>query len=111
MVIVLDNIHVNYEPIDKCFNLRKYSFEERNIEDCRVPLNVATKSNKRQREFFFSLARRWSNVTIVDSWEALCDDQYCHLVENGKLLYRDSHHLSTNGSLKVWSLIEKAIYQ
>lgn len=109
VIIVLDNIKVNYEPIDKCFNLRKYSFVERKIDDCRVPLNLALKSDKRQREYLHSLSQKWTNVTIVDSWDGLCDKEYCHLVENGQLLYRDAHHLSTNGSLKVWPLIENAI--
>lgn len=40
------------------------------------------------------------NISFVDVTDALCDAEFCPVVENGVLLYRDSHHLTRTATMQ-----------
>lgn len=109
VIIVLDNPRVSFNPIDRCFNLRQVSLMDRSTKYCKVLRSNVENEQQAVRQFFEKMAMDWSNVKLVDSLEALCDSEYCYMVENDNLLYRDGHHLSKRGAQKVWKLIEEAI--
>jgi hypothetical protein len=46
------------------------------------------------------------NVLRIDPARALCRSDRCRIEEDGKLLYRDLHHLSIDGSLFLYPLID-----
>ncbi len=55
------------------------------------------------------VAPHFSNVTIIDLADTLCDKTTCYAVRNHAVLYRDDNHLSDAGSRLVAPVIVKAI--
>jgi peptidoglycan/LPS O-acetylase OafA/YrhL len=49
------------------------------------------------------------NMLRIDPARALCRGGRCRIEEDGKLLYRDQHHLSIDGSLFLYPLIEEEL--
>lgn len=47
------------------------------------------------------------SVLSLDS--VFCDDQYCNIAENGKPIYRDSHHLSKLGSELTVKMLRRMV--
>jgi peptidoglycan/LPS O-acetylase OafA/YrhL len=45
------------------------------------------------------------NVKILRTADYFCDNNYCYMAMDGKLLYRDAHHLNINGSRYLGSKI------
>lgn len=110
VIIVLDNPTVSFNPLDSCFKTRLLNIQEPDIKNCKVSRNkLLTEKVYKIRNFFIKLSLEYSNVKIIDSWDGLCDLEYCYLANQNASFYRDSHHLSTNGSMAVWRLIENAI--
>lgn len=50
-----------------------------------------------------------SKVKILDPSNLMCDDRVCSMVRDGKLLYRDSNHLSIDGSEHIGAWIAKSV--
>jgi peptidoglycan/LPS O-acetylase OafA/YrhL len=46
------------------------------------------------------------DLHLVDPLDALCDADACHAEIDGKLMYRDDNHLSSDGAIHVWSKIK-----
>jgi peptidoglycan/LPS O-acetylase OafA/YrhL len=47
------------------------------------------------------LAREFPQIEWFQSWSALCDAEYCYAMDKGRLMYRDTNHLSYDGDLLV----------
>jgi len=52
-----------------------------------------------------------SQVQVIDTSVPLCDEQRCHAIIDGKLLYRDTHHLSNAGDLYVGESLSRQLQQ
>lgn len=53
-------------------------------------------------------AEQYQNVSFVDPFDALCDEEICYAMRNGKPLYFDKGHLTISGSdLIVQDIMEK----
>ena len=48
------------------------------------------------------VAREFKNVLILDPFPVLCEGEACSASAGGRLLYRDSNHLSVYGSEYVF---------
>ncbi|MGH8852690.1 MAG: SGNH hydrolase domain-containing protein, partial [Telluria sp.] len=53
------------------------------------------------KEVVARLAREFPQIAWFDSSAALCDDKQCHAMVDGRLMYRDTNHLSYDGDLLV----------
>jgi peptidoglycan/LPS O-acetylase OafA/YrhL len=53
------------------------------------------------REVLRGFAREFPQLLIYDPTDALCDDKACHVMIDGRLMYRDNNHLSYDGDLYV----------
>lgn len=53
------------------------------------------------REILGAFAREFPQMAWFDSSTALCDDSTCHAMIDGRLMYRDTNHLSYDGDLRV----------
>lgn len=71
----------------------------------RVPCGITREAWEQQmvqhREVLARLAKEFPQVAWFDSSTALCDDSSCHAMIDGRLMYRDTNHLSYDGDLRV----------
>lgn len=110
VILVLDNIDVEYNPLNKYFLPRRISLQRKeNVDDVYVSYAEINSSHLATREFLKNEALRWSNVTVLDSWTELCDFKGCYLAKNGVPYYKDDDHLSIYGNALVWQLIQKQL--
>ena len=109
VILVLDNIDVDYDPIKKCLSVQRVSLGEKPGNECIVPYEDILKNQYDTRSFLLEEAKKWSNVTIVDSWDALCNEKGCYLAKDKVPYYQDNDHLSPYGNELLWPYIESAI--
>lgn len=69
---------------------------------CKDPDTPAIAS---YRPVFDGIAARNGKVRVIPTYQSFCRAGYCQMAENGRLLYRDGHHLNINGSKKVGPII------
>ncbi|KFC67796.1 acyltransferase family protein [Massilia sp. LC238] len=71
----------------------------------RVPCAITRAEWEQQvvqhREVLGAFAREFPQMAWFDSSTALCDDSSCHAMIDGRLMYRDTNHLSYDGDLLV----------
>lgn len=110
VILVLDNIDVDYDPLDKYFLPRRFHLtKHENTESVLVKYKEINQSHIRTREFIKQEALQWSNITVIDSWDALCNKEGCYLAKNNIPYYKDDDHLSIFGNALVWALIQEKI--
>lgn len=107
--LVLDNIDVNFDPIKKCLSVHRVSLAPKQGDDCLVPYDQIDKLEYDTRAFLTNEAKKWDNVTVIDSWQALCNEKGCYLAKGEVPYYQDNDHLSPYGNELLWPLIKKAI--
>lgn len=86
----------------QCKFIRPLSFKNNCIEDKKY-------FQKRYATYFPALEKlnKLGNYTLLNTVDLFCNDKYCSMKKDGKLLYRDSNHLSINGSRYVANQIVK----
>ena len=47
------------------------------------------------------VVKDYDDVATYDLASLFCDDKFCSISKDGKLLYRDDNHLTLDGSLYV----------
>ena len=45
-----------------------------------------------------NISRKYKTITILDPKDLYCDTKYCYAIKDGKMLYADNDHHSTDGS-------------
>lgn len=66
---------------------------------CAMPRAEFERLTARHDALLGSIFRQFPAVEMFDAPSYLCDDELCWAILEGKLLYRDRDHLSTDGSL------------
>lgn len=74
---------------------------------CTIPFSVYTNRQNDFHRMYERIASQHPNIGILDAAEPLCNGQRCSILVDGKLAYRDSHHLNEYGS----EAVSKAIIQ
>lgn len=69
--------------------------------DCSMPRAEFDQLVKPHRDAVATVLRAWPQIEVLDAAEPLCDQQRCHVIVDGAMLYRDRHHLSYEGDLYV----------
>lgn len=109
LVVVLDNVDATFNPLNRCVKVQRYSLNPKYGQTCMLTYGEINQEQYEMREFLRSEAKKWSNVKIIDAWEALCDQKGCYLVKEGVPYYRDNNHLSVYGNVLVWDLIARQL--
>jgi len=60
--------------------------------DCRVPRDDLLDDEK----YKATIAALPASVIAVDINDNICSDNYCNVVSDGKMIWRDSHHLTAS---------------
>ena len=110
VVLVLDNIDVEFDPIKKCLSVQRISLRPKQGDDCLIAYKDIDQLEYDSRNFLIEEAKRWSNVTIVDSWDVLCNKVGCYLAKRQVPYYQDNDHLSPYGNELLWPLLKSKLY-
>ena len=109
VIVVLDNISVPFNPLVRCVSSHRIDLKKQSNE-CWIPFESIDPKEYEIRDFLKAEAQKWDNVTIVDSWDALCDEKGCYLSNDNIPYYKDGNHLSIYGNRLVWDLIKKTVF-
>ncbi|RCU51670.1 acyltransferase [Corallincola holothuriorum] len=74
-----------------------------------ISIEEYRRQNELTEEIYKSVAESCDRVVFVDPKEVLCSNDKCYGDYNGKPLYFDSNHLSTEGANRLALIIEKAL--
>jgi hypothetical protein len=102
--LFVDNPLQKYPPEDA---LRKSEGTDNSIN----AFSVTTDENAEHQEWMRRLLTAYAqeDVTILDFTDIYCPERICPLVKDGKFLYIDRDHLSTHGSLLIYSELKKIL--
>lgn len=71
--------------------------------DCTLPRATFDRNTAGHAAIVARLLKEFPQVKVFDTAAPLCDASRCHVMRDGKLMYRDTHHLSYDGDLYVAS--------
>ncbi|WP_200550483.1 acyltransferase family protein [Kosakonia sp. LAM2021] len=94
-VILTDDVADFPFTPDKCKGLRWLSFGNR---ACEIPRTEADQEKEKYLPILQNIADKDENVELLAEGKYLCDTNGCSMIKDGKLMYRDTHHLNINGS-------------
>lgn len=82
--------------IKSCMGIRPLRTQSRN--PCGVSKAEFLARHKQHRAMVNAVLSQFPEVRAIDPAQALCDEEYCYGMREGKLLYEDDDHLSLLGS-------------
>jgi len=82
--IVLSIPELNFDP--------KTCLKARGASDCTISRDLVVKRQTEYRKIMSEISDS-TNVPLIDPLDAFCDESRCTAKANGKILYRDFHHL------------------
>ncbi|MEO8019549.1 MAG: SGNH hydrolase domain-containing protein [Pseudomonadota bacterium] len=106
VILVLQVPELDFLP-EHCLHRPIESVLPETIVTCSVPRTVVEQRQAQYRAMIARVVRALADpdLQVVDPMDALCDASECHAMIDGKLMYRDNHHLNEAGSLYVWEKI------
>lgn len=107
VIIVLDNPELPMDP-SKCGTSRPYSITEFD-SSCTFNETNTSKNREIHNTIIKEVASNYPNVNVVDLGNLFCKNNKCSPVQNGELLYLDTHHLNYKGSKYVAPYIYRYI--
>ncbi len=110
VILVLDNPNLRFSP-RSCIQNRPIRLDNTVRTPCAISREEFDGRNKIYRALVKKVSREIPHVQIFDAGSKFCDDQWCSAIKDGKLLYRDSSHLSVAGSEYVASFLAPLIRQ
>jgi hypothetical protein len=97
VVIVRDVPRLDFQP-RQC--LRRVALPVSTTKwPCAMPRKSFDRMTARHDALLGSVLRKFPTVELFDAPSYLCDEELCWAMLDGRLLYRDRDHLSTDGSL------------
>ena len=68
---------------------------------CALPRAVADGQSPQNLDLLAQLLRDFPATSLFRTHDLLCDDKLCWAMKDGTLMYRDTHHLSYEGDLRI----------
>lgn len=96
LVFILDNPELDFPPAS-CLSQRPINAFQR--RDCSTSRDMVEERQQFYRAAVARVVADNPSATTFDPMSVLCNPYRCFAMDNGKLLYRDDNHLSTEGSL------------
>jgi hypothetical protein len=79
--------------------------------DCSIPRAGFEQKMAAHKAAVASVLKDYPQVQVLDSAAPLCDAERCRVIINGKMMYRDTHHLSYEGDLYVGEYFSRQLMQ
>jgi peptidoglycan/LPS O-acetylase OafA/YrhL len=77
--------------------------------DCSAPRAEFDRKVAAHAAAVASVLKDYPQVQLLDAAAPLCDAERCHGIIGGKMLYRDTHHLSYDGDLYVGEYLSRQL--
>ena len=100
ILFVIDVPELGFDP-QTCFDLHPLVLTSRKRNPCAVLRKTYDLRNQQYKTLIYSVLKDFPTVKVYDPTDAMCDQELCWAVNNGKPLYRDFDHLSNEGSYMV----------
>ena len=94
---------------DLAGELREYCKLDEPESLCSIPRVDVEKGKELESALLDRMKERFPDLWVFDPLPLLCDDAACYLMKDGHLLYRDQHHLSLDGSVRVGTALAELI--
>lgn len=104
-VVLLRDVPVHKSYLDKC--VARALWQERSPSVCDTPRSEAVEETIPAAERRAAVAMRASYVDVVDLF---CDRTTCPAVIDGKLTFRDRHHIATPYAESLAPSLERAVF-
>jgi hypothetical protein len=75
------------------------------MDGCKENRSEVILRTKEYIKIFSDIKLRYPKINLIKTDDIFCDDSYCYFVKEGKLLYRDYHHINRNGSQLIWRFL------
>ncbi len=97
VVYIANNLRFSFDPRTDCI-ARRFRPPKRTV--CAEPREewLAHGGDARLRAAIEGVLDEFPQVRRFDLASAICDEEHCWTMKDGKLLYRDTNHLSNDGS-------------
>ncbi|TAK90619.1 MAG: acyltransferase [Burkholderiaceae bacterium] len=107
IILIIDAPEFDYNPLSCVDLVRPLSFTSKKRLSCRIGKSDVDRRNYNYIKITTAASILFDNVRVVNLQDALCDENYCYGVKDGKLLYRDADHLNPFGAeyvtRQLWS--------
>lgn len=100
IVFILDNPDPLFDP-KECIELPILRRRSEPRSPCATERSSIELRHAGYRAVALELLRKYPSIRVFDPFDALCDDKYCWAARETSLLYRDTDHLSLQGSREV----------
>ncbi|MFK0690863.1 acyltransferase family protein [Mesorhizobium sp. IMUNJ 23033] len=106
-VAFIRDVPFNEEHVDTCVARALWRGEAPSLCDQKRTdaANDATAAVERE------IVRSVPNASYIDMTDQFCDATICHVYINGKIAYRDRHHLATSFAESLEPEVEKAVFR
>lgn len=96
--VVLPSLRPGFDPVE-CLGRPRILDRRDAAQRCPIPPAAqALASSRAVVRALEALAERRDDLTLLDPNVALCPDGACRVVDDGRLLYSDHHHLTAPGA-------------
>ena len=96
IIFLIDNPSLGFDP-KMCLYGRPFSKNTSIKETCTISKSLHDKKRKVYKKLVLSILKDYPNVKVLNTEDILCDNENCYGIKDGKILYRDSDHLSLEG--------------
>lgn len=98
IIFVIDTPELGFDP-KTCVDYMPMKLTSRvQKTPCAIAKTEFEKRSNIYRTKVAEILYKFPTVKLWDTSKSLCDDQYCWVIRDGKILFRDSEHLSLDGS-------------
>jgi peptidoglycan/LPS O-acetylase OafA/YrhL len=101
VIFVSDVPYLGIEPA-ACVQIRSVTFSKKSVDDCRILKSTVVANQLPSQQLLDIVAAKHPKMKVFDSRQVFCDEVFCTAIKGGKMLYRNSNHLSVEGSI-LWA--------
>ena len=105
VLVVLDNPIVPYDP-SICITKRPFSFKK--SQSCSF-IKYENEVYEMHKDVIKSVAKNFGNVKIFEIEKLYCQNEYCNINIDDRVIMQDPEHLSIDGSLYVAPFIAEQL--
>lgn len=103
--IINDNANFPFEPLN-CLRSKAS-----NTPKCSITLSDARLKSSKYDAQLVSVSAKDPRVSYIDQLPAFCDQNYCSMLRQGSILYRDNNHMNATGSVAAGKYIVEQMHR
>ncbi|MCK6389895.1 MAG: acyltransferase [Azonexus sp.] len=113
VIFIIDNPAFDFDPR---LNVQRPPFAEWLVghrdktAQSTESLDYLQRKRRDYTDYLAGLKQRFPSLAVLDAFSPLCDSQRCSALDDqGRLIFRDHHHLTRDGSLLLFGRLQSAV--